>query len=136
MFIFFSRIKYLFLQIRNSKIGQEFEVRTTGEYKIVVIANFLYQGVEYKIEDQKIINIISPDKYGLDGCYRGTVIYTSKKDSKDNLDCVHFNLKSYGEEGYYKEKLKNKKEIIEEYGLNSYFINDKKSEKLVDYALI
>lgn len=90
-------------KLEIAKLDREFEVRTTGEYKLVVIANFLYQGVEYKIEDQKIINIISPDKYGLDGCYRGTVIYTSKKDSKDNLDCVHFNLKSYGEEGYYKE---------------------------------
>lgn len=90
-------------KLEIATLDREFEVRTTGEYKLVVIANFLYQGVEYKIEDQKIIDIISPDKYGLDGCYRGIVIYTSKNDSKDNLDCVHLNLKSYGEEGCFKE---------------------------------
>lgn len=37
---------------------------------------------------------------------------------------------------FYKEELRNKDTIREKYGFGSYFINDKKNEKLVDYALI
>lgn len=37
---------------------------------------------------------------------------------------------------FYKAELKNKEEIKEKYALGSYFIGYKKSEKLVDYALI
>ena len=37
---------------------------------------------------------------------------------------------------FYKVELKNKEEIKEKYALGSYFIGHKKSEKLVDYALI
>ena len=40
------------------------------------------------------------------------------------------------EDLFYKEETKNKEKIINEYGINSIFLNDKKSKRNLDYALI
>lgn len=40
------------------------------------------------------------------------------------------------DELFYKKQLKDKKQIVEEYGINSYFINDEKAKKNIDYALL
>ena len=93
------------------------EVKTKVEFNIKPVAETI---VKSKVEPTTIENNAKPEtKYSIILDIHGNSIRVNDNDKL-----------------FYKEELKNKKQIREKYGIGSYFVEDKKFEKLVDYALI
>lgn len=106
-------------QQKNSEEKEEQEAESTQIYREEPVNIY---NPNYKISEQKE--------------QQGNQQIKEEK-NKIVLDISRNKIKVNGNENlFYKEEAKNKEDIIKQYGIGSYFLNDKKAKKNIDYALI